>query len=341
MSAARRSATTERVRALLDERLPGARGLGAALAQLIDDPEQFVVVARQGLAALADDAYRAEVARVAPGPVPTFGVRAPLLAALERQLRVPLADSSPASALWLAQRLTEEDEREFTLLGQRALARTLPDDPERSWQLIRRLARAASDWIAVDSLAELVARGILFEPYRWAEVEQLIYSDDPWERRLVASTIATLPHLLPRHRRQQLAGDATPTLMLIESMIGDDDPSVQKALSWALRSWHGVEAQRVEEFISREAARAAASHDGFRAWVLRDALTAPAMPALLVSAVRRQLIGVRRGTDRQPSSRARQIAQDFAAVEDLADRAIAEKGQRQRRARGSPAGVSR
>ena len=43
-------------------------------------------------------------------------------------------------------------------------------------------------------LAHAVARGILAEPYRWAELEQLVYSPSRWERRLVGSTIATLTH---------------------------------------------------------------------------------------------------------------------------------------------------
>ncbi len=42
---------------------------------------------------------------------------------------------------------------------------------------MRRLGRRAEDWIAVDSLADLWARGILSESFRWAELEQLLYSD--------------------------------------------------------------------------------------------------------------------------------------------------------------------
>jgi 3-methyladenine DNA glycosylase AlkD len=330
MTTTRRSAASERARSLVDERLPQARGLGAALADLIDDPEDFVAVARAGLTALADDAYRAELARVAPGSAPAFGVRSPLLAALERQLHAPLAESSAASALWLAQRLADEDEREFILLSQRALRRTLANDPERAWQLIRRLAHAAGDWIAVDSLAELVAQGIILEPFRWAEIEQLVYSRDPWERRLVASTLATVPRHLPRHSRPYLAQNGAAALMLIESLLGDDRPEVQKALAWALRSWHEVQPHEVETLIRREAAHAAAGQDGHRAWVLRDALTAPAMPAPLVSEVRRQLAGVRRRPGEPSTSRSHEVARQFTGVGRLADRAVAEQGERQR-----------
>jgi len=323
------SDASTRARSIVGERLPRARGLGSALAELIDDPERFVAVAREGLGALADDAYRTELARVAPGAASAFGVRSPLLAALVRQLRAPLAESSAASALWLAQRLIEEEEREFILLAQQALRRTLVDDPERAWQLIRRLGHAATDWIAVDSLAELVAHGITLEPFRWAEIEQLVYSDDPWERRLVGSTIATLPHQIPRHERVKLARDDSPVLMLIESLLGDDRPEVQKALAWALRVWYEVDPSAVETLIRRAAAQAARTDDGHRARVLRDALSAPAMPAPLAAEVRRQLAGVRRRADQPSSSRAHRIAQEFVRVGRLADRAVAEQGERQ------------
>ena len=72
------------------------------------------------------------------------------------------------------------------------LRRSLPDDPERSWQLMRRLSRASADWISVDALAGLYAQGILAESFRWAELEQLVYSADRWERRLVGSTVANV-----------------------------------------------------------------------------------------------------------------------------------------------------
>ena len=82
----------------------------------------------------------------------------------------------------------------------RVLAWILPDDPERAWQVLRRIGREADDWITVDTLAAATAAGILREPYRWAELEQLVFSPIRWERRLVGSTIATLPARRPRAR---------------------------------------------------------------------------------------------------------------------------------------------
>ena len=58
----------------------------------------------------------------------------------------------------------------------------------------------ADDWITVDTLAHPFGKGILAEAYRWAELEQLTVSPSRWERRLVGSTIATMPFVEP-HRR--------------------------------------------------------------------------------------------------------------------------------------------
>lgn len=309
-------------------RLPEARGLGEALADLLDEPEEFVGVLREGLVSLADDTYAAEQERVAPGSGQVFGVRTPLLTAIARQLRRPLQESSPATALWLAERLAIEDERELVLFSHVALARSLPDDPERTWQLMRKLARQAHEWISVDSLAGLFAQGILHERFRWAELEQLIYSADRWERRMVGSTIARLPYELPRDRREDLR--ATPGLMIIKSLLGDAEPDVQKALSWALRSWLEVDPEGVRELLRAEAAAARDADDGHRAWVLRDALTAPSIDAPFAAGIRATLYRVRRRADQGPTSTAAAVAGSFTGYEQLTERAMEQQGARQR-----------
>ena len=143
--------------------------------------------------ALSDEEYREGSRRIAPGIGPIYGVRWPLSAAVERSFRKATRGERPAGYLELADRLFAERELEPRWFAFGLLDRLLPVDPERAWQLLRRAAREASDWITVDSLAHPYGRGILLEAYRWAELEQLVYSPSEWERRLVGSTIATLP----------------------------------------------------------------------------------------------------------------------------------------------------
>ena len=321
------SEVTERARALVAERLPEARALGAELAELIDDPEAFVASLRAGFSRLADEPYAAAQARIAPGSGAVFGVRWPLVDAVGAGLRGPLRESSASSALYLAQRLAAGDEQEVRLFSHVPLGRSLVDDPERSWQLMRQLARAANDWVSVDSLAHLVAQGILTEPFRWAELEQLVYSADRWERRLVGSTIATLPFRLPRARRPELA--RTPGLTLIRSLLGDAEPDVQRALSWALRSWLEVDPAGVDALIDAEAARARRQSDGHRAWVLRDALSAPGHDPAFVARMRSVLAGVRRQANSPSTSTAAEVAAGFRGIEQLTDRALELQGERQ------------
>jgi 3-methyladenine DNA glycosylase AlkD len=307
-------AVTARAREFVATRLTDARTLGRELAAYLDDPEQFERELVRGFHALADEEYRAGQEWIAPGVGGAIGVRSPLIAAVERELRGPLGEASPATAIYLADRLSRADLLEVKLFAQVALRRSLPDDSERSWQIIRRLMRRAGDWISVDSLAEVVAQGILLEPYRWAELEQLVYSPHLWERRLVGSTVATLPFRIRTAGREALR--SAPALRLVASLLGDSQADVQKSLSWALRSWYRVDPQGVLAFIVDEAERAAADGDGHRAWVLRDALTLPGLPAELITNVRERLQGVRRRPGAPSTSSASEAARALAGLPD-------------------------
>lgn len=319
------SEVTERANALVAERLPEAGALGVELADLIDDPEAFTTALTAGLKHLSDEEYASHQDVIAPGSGPTIGVRGPFQAAVSRALRAALAESSSSSALWLAQRLARSEYREVRLFGLPCLRRALPDDPERCWQLMRRLARGANDWISVDSLADLFAVGILREPFRWAELEQLVYSDRRMERRLVASTLARLPHQLPRRlRRERL--EATRALELIGTLMGDADDQVRKALGWALREWSDIDSEAVGRMLADEADLAARTDDGNRAWVIRDGMAH--LDPQYAEGLRNRLAGVRRRPNGPSTSRAHDVAAAFSTPAALADRAVAEQGER-------------
>jgi hypothetical protein len=96
---------------------------------------------------------------------------------------------------------------------------------------------------------------------------------------------------------------------ILANLIGDADPDVQKALSWALRSMALVDRAALVRFLDGETATAARTGDGHRAWVIRDALTAiaPAHAAQL----RARLSGVRRRTGTPSTSAAAETAAAF------------------------------
>jgi 3-methyladenine DNA glycosylase AlkD len=303
-------AATTGARVFVADRLPTARRLGRDLADHLDDPAAFVAAARSGLAGLADPAYLAGQQLVAPGIGPTLGIRAPLLDGVVAGLRREARGVGPAPLLAVADLLARDEIRELRWMAIHLLRWIVPADPERSWQVLRRVGRDADDWITVDTLAVVVAEGILREPYRWAELEQLVFSPIRWERRLVGSAVATMPHV--DHQLGRTVFVVERGLDLVGQLIGDAEPDVQKALSWALRELARVDRGAVVAFCRREADRAAAAADGQRARVLRDALVK--LPAAEASTIRARLAGLRRVPGGASTSPAAVTAAAFASA---------------------------
>jgi 3-methyladenine DNA glycosylase AlkD len=301
------SPITARATALVADRRPAAEEIGRSLAGVVSDPTAFADLLRAGLAGLADPEYLAGQRRIAPGIGTLHGVRWPLIEAIRRGFREDTRRERTSGWLEVADRLLREPELEARWFAFGLLERLVDDDTERAWQLIRRASREAGDWITVDSLAHPVGKGILHEPYRWAELEQLVFSPSRWERRLVGSTIATMPFV--DRRRGRAPEVATHGLGLIGDLIGDSEPDVQKALSWALRSMAGVDAAATTHFLDAEATTAAASVDGHRAWVIRDALVK--LDPADADRIRAQLDGIRRRPGAPSTSRAADIAGRF------------------------------
>jgi 3-methyladenine DNA glycosylase AlkD len=304
------SPATKAARAFVIAHLPAARALGHALADHLDDPRGLARAAHSGLATLADPDYRTGQRLVAPGIGPTLGVRTPLLDAVAAGFRRELRGVGPARLLVAAEALASDEIRELRWLAIHVLGWTVAIDPERTWQVIRRIGQDADDWITVDTLAGVAASGILAEPYRWAELEQLVYSRSRWERRLVGSTIATLPHR--GHPAGRSASAVGRGLDLVGQLIGDAEPDVQKALSWALRNLAQVDPAPVVAFCRAQALAAAATADGNRAWVLRDTLAK--LPAAEGAAIRLTLAGIRRTAGAPSTSIAAADAAAFLAA---------------------------
>jgi len=307
MTTATISPVTERATALVAERRPIAEALGRDLAEHVNDPAAFAAALRDGLRDLSDPEYLEGQRRIAPGIGALFGVRWPLIEAVKRGFRESTRRERTGGWLFIADRLLREEELEPRWFAFGLLERLIADDPERTWQLLRRAAREAADWITVDSLAHPVGKGILAESYRWAELEQLVYSPSRWERRLIGSTIATTPFI--DHRLGRQPDIARHGLDLIGQLLGDDEPDVQKALAWALRSLTLVDRGAVAAFCERESIRAAEDSDGHRAWVIRDAL-AKLDPAA-AGPMRARLDGIRRRAGAPSSSAASAAAARF------------------------------
>ena len=199
------------------------------------------------------------------------GVRWPLIEAVKRGFRETRRGRERTTRwLFVADRLLREPKLEARWFAFGLLERPLDDDPERTWQLIRRAAREAGDWITVDALAHPFGKGILAEAYRWAELEQLVYCPSRWERRLVGSTIATMPFV---ERRRAATRGRRPR----PRAVGAADRRRRAGRPEGARRgrsarWPRSISRRPRAFAT-EAELAAATDDGHRAWVIRDALS--------------------------------------------------------------------
>jgi 3-methyladenine DNA glycosylase AlkD len=313
-TSATKSPVTERAVAFVAGHKPVAEALGTSLADLINEPDAFAKALKSGLQRLADREYHEGQQTVAPGLGPTLGVRWPLLAAVTRTFRNATRADRTTPLLFLADRLFREDYLEARWFAFALLERTLQDDPERTWQLLRRGAREAADWITVDDLAHPYGTGIAAEPYRWAELEQLVFSPSRWERRLVGSTIATMTHGNRKAGRAPEVVDHA--LPLLGQLIGDDEPDVQKALAWAYRSLAQIDPERTTVALREEADRAVKTDDGHRAWVIRDAL-AKLAPAD-ADDLKTRLAGIRRRPGAPSTSTAAELAARFGGLPDPA-----------------------
>jgi 3-methyladenine DNA glycosylase AlkD len=303
---------TERANAFVAARRPRAEAIGARLADLVGDPDAFAAALDAGFQELADPEYEQGQHLVAPGLGPVHGVRWPLMAAVARGFRGASRGTSSAALLFVADRLFRETPLEARWFAFGLLERTLQDDPERTWQLLRRAAREAGDWITVDDLAHPYGAGIAAEPYRWAELEQLVFSPSRWERRLVGSTIATMTHGNRRSGRgPEVVEHALP---LLDQLMGDDEPDVQKALSWAYRSLAGIDQPATTAALRRQADIAAANDDGHRAWVIRDSLTK--LAADDAAELRARVAGIRKRPGAPATSEAAGTAASFGGMPD-------------------------
>jgi 3-methyladenine DNA glycosylase AlkD len=288
-----------------------AERLGRELADEVHEPSRLAEALAEGLERLADPAYLAGQQLVAPGIGPTHGVRTPLQVAIRRGFDRATRRASTAELVLVADRLLREPEREARWFAIRLLERTLVGEPERSWQLLRRAASDADDWITVDTLAHPYGRGILREPYRWAELEGLTIAPSRWERRLVGSTIATIPFIdRSAGRTAEVAGRGLATLGLL---IGDPEPDVQKALAWAYRSMAVIERGATSAALAGQAEIAARTADGHRAWVVRDALGK--LEPDVAASLRDRVAGIRRRPGAPSTSEASRMADRFADLD--------------------------
>jgi hypothetical protein len=307
--AALTSPVTAAAQAFVADHLAQATALGERLIPLVGRPDEFAAELEAGFRELADPVYIDGSRRIAPGLGEMIGVRLPLMEAADKAFKRGTRHGPSSPLLDVVDRLIGNRYGDIRWFGMWNLERLLPTDPERTWQLMRRAAREAAEWITIDTLAHPYGTGILADSRRWAELEQLVFSPSRWERRLVGSTLATLPHVGSAAGRDKAVIERG--LRLVAQLIGDAEPEVQKSLSWALRTFAGLDPEATTVFLNAEAAIARDTNDGHRAWVIRDSLNK--LPVGTAADLRTGIDGLRRAPGGPSTSRAAITAAEFAS----------------------------
>ena len=305
-----RSETTARAVAFVAERREEAEQLGHALADLVHDPEGFARELEAGFARLADPEYLEGERRIAPGLGPVLGVRWPLNAAVARGFRAEIRGVSPSALLFIADRLYRSTPLEIRWFAFGILEQLVKDEPERTWQLLRRGSREAGDWITVDTLAHPYGRGILLESVplgraRAARVQPVALGAPPGRLDHRHDAVHG-PAARPRAgcRRPRPGAHRRP-----DGRCRARRPEGTR-LGAPLADRRGPGCRRgVRDRRGRDRARDA---DGHRAWVVRDTLHK--LPAASAADLRARLDGIRRRPGAPSTSRAAATAAQFAGM---------------------------
>lgn len=288
-----------------------ARNLGRELADALTDPATFARSLCVALSTLIDPSRPTHRQRSGRQVAISPTVPGPLVRAMGRAFLAATRDDSPATLLLAADHLLHEPGVQARRFAFNLLAGSLAREPERTWQLIRRAAREASDRTTIDMLAPTMAQGVLAERFRWAELEQLVYAPSPWERRLAASTVATMPFIdRDAGRDPEVAGRG---VAILRQVIGDADPAVQQAISRAYRSLSVVDLGTTTDALREEAMVAAATGDGHRARVIRDALVK--LDGSDAAMIRAGLAGIRSRPGAPSTSRAAATSARFTGLD--------------------------
>lgn len=142
----------------------------------------------------------------------------------------------------LGKQVTECRQVAYELISGHKAARELLD-VER----VERLGRGLDNWCCVDNFCAYIAgRAWLEGRIPDAVVERWAVSPDLWWRRVaVVSTVAL------NNKSRGGTGDTSRTLKICQTLVGDREIMVQKAISWALRMLVPWDRRAVEDFLER------------------------------------------------------------------------------------------
>jgi 3-methyladenine DNA glycosylase AlkD len=208
------------------------------------------------IVAAADQKTQAKLARLVPG-ARAAGTPVPKLRALVAEFRRQQRDLSLEGACDLMDDLCQDRLREELLFGIFLLGGFGRQIASIPWRRLRPWINALDNWETCDQLASNVSGAVVAANLALMDqVVALTASANPWQRRFALATVSELNHKGRSHPEE--------ALRVCQLLLADPEPTVRKAVGWALKEASKKAESQVYEFLSQHRGHMAAS-------VLREA----------------------------------------------------------------------
>jgi len=187
----------------------------------------------------------------APSRLETLGVPVPAMRRVVQRFTRELSDEAPAFVIAVAHSLVAGGTSEGRQVGYELVARRADAMARMTPSTVQTLGRGNDNWASVDGFATYLA-GPAWRLGRIPDRVVLGWArsrDRWWRRTALVSTVAL--NVAARGG----SGDVRRTLRISSTLVGDEDPMVAKALSWALRALVPHDPDAVRAFLGRHEAR--------------------------------------------------------------------------------------
>ena len=207
------------------------------------EPRRVADEVRARVASAGEPEYRAQIERLVPG-IRTHGVRVPKL----RELAAELARRKPTldEACELLDELARDTQRDEFLVGVFVLAEQGKALATLEWKRFGRWLTKLDNWETCDQLAMGVAAPCVAAREELdSELLALTSAASPWTRRFTLATAAAL--------NQKGRERVDLTLRICTELATSREPTLLKALAWALREAGDHDRARVRTFLEHNA----------------------------------------------------------------------------------------
>ena len=193
----------------------------------MDKVSEYTNKIRNLLIESADELTKEKVLRLTSG-VKCIGVSVPKIRQIAKNFKVEFANLDFGLICEIADRLFKEECREEILIAIFIIAQQKKNFSKLDWGRITIWLKHLDNWETCDQLSGNVVTPIIVKnPDLLKKIFELTKSENKWERRFAAATVANINH----------EGRAYPkeTFWICSPLLTDKETVVTKAVGWAIR----------------------------------------------------------------------------------------------------------